>query len=80
MLKQASEASGSWLALASPAAFIAALFLTFNPYLLWYSQEGKMYTVVVFLALLAVWFWLKGIGRGGWRPWLGANPYNHRRP
>ena len=54
----------------SPAT-LAALFLAANPYQLWYAQEGKMYALVTFLALLAIWFWLRGIGRGGWRYWLG---------
>jgi len=54
----------------SPAT-LAALFLAANPYQLWYSQEGKMYALITFLALLAIWFWLRGIGRGGWRNWLG---------
>jgi mannosyltransferase len=51
--------------------FLAALFLAFNPYQTWYSQEGKMYTLITALALLATWCWLRGITRGGWRPWLG---------
>ncbi len=50
--------------------FLAAVFLAFNPYQLWYGQEGKMYAVITALTLLATWFWLKGIDRGGWRPWL----------
>jgi mannosyltransferase len=52
-------------------ALLATIFLVFNPYLIWYSQEGRMYALVVLLALLAAWFWLEGIDRGGWRPWLG---------
>ena len=51
--------------------FLAALLLAANPYQLWYAQEGKMYALVTFLALLAAWFWLRAIGPGGWRPWLG---------
>jgi hypothetical protein len=52
-------------------SLLGALFLTFNPYQLWYSQEGKMYTVITALALLASWFWLAGVAGGGWRSWLG---------
>lgn len=52
------------------AALLAALFFAANPYQLWYSQEGKMYTVISVVALLATWWWLQGIERGGWRPWL----------
>jgi hypothetical protein len=53
------------------APLIAVVLLAMNPYHLWYSQEGKMYTLIIFLALLATWFWLKGIEQGGLRPWLG---------
>ena len=60
-----------WQAIVGSPAMLAALFLAFNPYQLWYSQDGKMYALVTLLALLAAWFWLQGIGRGGWRPWLG---------
>lgn len=51
-------------------ALVAALLLTFNPYQVWYGQEGKMYATITLLALLATWFWLDGLERGGWRPWL----------
>jgi mannosyltransferase len=53
------------------APLIAAVLLAVNPYHLWYSQEGKMYTLIIFLALLAAWFWLKGVEQAGFRPWLG---------
>jgi len=49
---------------------VAALLLAINPYQLWYGQEGKMYTLMTALALLAHWCWLKGISQGGWRSWL----------
>ena len=51
-------------------AWLAALLMAVNPYQLWYAQEGKMYTVITLLVLLATWWWLEGITRGGWRPWL----------
>lgn len=51
---------------------LATTFLAANPYQLWYSQEGKMYTITTLMALLAVWFWLNGLAQpSGWRPWLG---------
>ncbi len=50
---------------------LAATFLALNPYQLWYSQEGKMYTTVTALALLATLLFWEGVSRGGWRPWLG---------
>ena len=39
------------------APVLAAAFLAVNPYLLWYSQDGKMYALTPFLALLAAWLW-----------------------
>ena len=51
--------------------FAAAVFLAANPYQLWYSQEGKMYTVVTAIVLLSSWLFWRGITAGGWRPWLG---------
>jgi len=47
----------------------AALLLAVNPYQLWYSQEGKMYALIVALSLLSVRLWLAGMARGGWRTW-----------
>ncbi|MCC6455658.1 MAG: hypothetical protein IT328_11980 [Caldilineaceae bacterium] len=55
---------------ASPLAWLAAVLMALNPYQLWYGQEGKMYTVITALVLLATWWWLEGIRQGGWRPWL----------
>jgi len=49
---------------------VAALLLAVNPYQLWYGQEGKMYTLMTALTLLAHWCWLTGISHGGWRIWL----------
>lgn len=57
-------------AASSGAAWLAAALLALNPYQLWYGQEGKMYTVITMLVLLATWCWLEGIRVGGWRPWL----------
>jgi uncharacterized membrane protein len=55
----------------SALSLLTCTFLAFNPYQLWYSQEGKMYTVITALALLTTWFWLKGMDAGGWRVWVG---------
>jgi mannosyltransferase len=66
-----SESDRSWWdATIGSAPLLAALFLAFNPYQLWYSQEGKMYTLVTSLALLTAWLWLRGIDDGGWKPWV----------
>jgi 4-amino-4-deoxy-L-arabinose transferase-like glycosyltransferase len=55
---------------AQGAALLAVLLLAFNPYQLWYSQEGKMYTLLVVLVLLATWWWWVGVARGGRSPWF----------
>lgn len=52
-------------------ALLAALFMALNPYQLWYSQEGKMYTIITCLMLFSSLLWLRGVERGGWPTWLG---------
>ncbi|MFB0538264.1 MAG: glycosyltransferase family 39 protein [Anaerolineae bacterium] len=46
----------------------AALLATFSPFYLWYSQEARMYTLLVFLGLLSVYCLLRAIGENkvGW--------------
>lgn len=58
-----------FLTVTSP--LIAVFFLAVNPYQIWYSQEGKMYALVVAFALLASWLWLRGIERREARYWIG---------
>jgi mannosyltransferase len=50
---------------------LAALLAATSPYLVWYSQEGKMYTLVVALVLLSMDRYLAALDEGGWRRWLG---------
>ncbi len=40
----------------------AALLASFSPFYLWYSQEARMYTLLVFLGLLSVYCLLRAIG------------------
>ena len=61
------ERQASVVAIAS----FGALLMTFNPYQVWYGQEGKMYATITCLALLATLFWLHGLDEGGWRAWTG---------
>ncbi len=49
---------------------LAALLAATSPYLVWYGQEGKMYTLVVVLALLSMDRYLAALQRGGWHRWL----------
>ena len=68
------QEEGATQAGTDPGAFIAsvaAVLMTFNPYQVWYGQEGKMYATITCLMLLATYFWLRGITRGGGWSWLG---------
>jgi uncharacterized membrane protein len=56
---------------ARPAiALLAALLAATAPYLVWYGQEGKMYTLVVALALFSTERYTAALQRGGWPRWL----------
>jgi 4-amino-4-deoxy-L-arabinose transferase-like glycosyltransferase len=56
---------------ASPAAaLLAALLAATSPYLVWYSQEGKMYALTATLILLSMDRYLAALERGGWQRWL----------
>ncbi len=50
--------------------WLAALLAATSPYLVWYGQEGKMYTLVVALALLSMERYLAALQQGGWHRWL----------
>ena len=53
-------------------ALIAGLITALNPFQVWYSQEGRMYTLAAFLAALATVFLIKTIQFPGLkRYWLG---------
>jgi mannosyltransferase len=52
------------------AALLAALLAATSPYLVWYSQEGKMYALTVTLVLLSMDRFLAALERGGWCRWL----------
>jgi hypothetical protein len=49
---------------------IASLLAATNPYLIWYSQEGKMYALVVSLVLLSMDRYLAAVQEGGWKRWV----------
>ena len=49
---------------------ISAVLVTTSPYLVWYSQEVKMYTLVLALSLLAVYSLRRGLEGEGWPWWL----------
>jgi mannosyltransferase len=50
------------------AAFVSAWFMAISPVHIWYSGEGKMYTLQPLLLLVALYALLRGIGDfGDWR-------------
>jgi hypothetical protein len=49
---------------------ISALLVTTSPYLVWYSQEVKMYTLVLALSLLAIYSLRRAVEGDGWLWWL----------
>jgi len=48
---------------------LAALLMAVNPYHLWYSQEARMYTMIMVWVLLALWFWVQALEEGGLGRW-----------
>jgi len=53
------------------ASLLAAILAASSPYLVWYGQEGKMYSLVVALALIAMTCYLAALRQGRWYQWLG---------
>jgi hypothetical protein len=49
--------------------FLAALLMAASPYLTWYGQEVKMYTLVPALALLALYGLRRAVEGSGWHWW-----------
>jgi len=49
---------------------ISALLAATSPYLVWYSQEVKMYALVLALSLLAIYGLRRGLESGRWSWWL----------
>jgi len=55
----------------SPAAVMAALLVAISPYLIWYSQDAKMYALVTALTLLGLTCLLEALAIGQLRWWAG---------
>jgi len=56
--------------LGTTAGRLAALLTAVNPYLVWYSGEGKMYTIITALALLSTYLLLRACAGGQRRFWM----------
>ncbi len=50
--------------------FLASLLLATSPYLIWYGQEAKMYTLLLILVTLAFIAYLRALSGAGIRWWL----------
>jgi 4-amino-4-deoxy-L-arabinose transferase-like glycosyltransferase len=50
-------------------SLLGALLMAFSPYLIWYSQEAKMYTLITFLTMLSLYLYVKALARGRWLYW-----------
>jgi hypothetical protein len=42
-----------------------------SPYLVWYSQEAKMYALLVSMAVLSWYLYLRALEEGDWSLWIG---------
>lgn len=51
-------------------AVAGAALVALSPYLIWYSQELKMYALVLALGLLSTYLYKRALDEGGWRWWL----------
>jgi len=52
-------------------AVVAGLLLAVAPLHVWYSREGRMYSLVALCAIVASWFFVRALRGGGWRSWTG---------
>jgi hypothetical protein len=52
-------------------ALLACALMTVSYHRIWFSQDARGYTGLLFFPLLATWLWLETLDRGQWRTWLG---------
>jgi len=63
-----------WLARETMPAWearFAALLLAFSYHHVWFSQNARGYTGLIFWCLIATVLFLRGVRRPGWGPWIG---------
>ncbi len=49
---------------------VAAVLVAVAPYAVWYSQEARMYAMLMVFSVLALWAQIRIFHRGGWYPWV----------
>jgi len=52
-------------------AILGGLLAAVSPYLVWYSQEAKMYALLTTVVLLSWYLYLRALDEGGWGIWVG---------
>jgi mannosyltransferase len=51
------------------SSMLGALLMAFSPYLIWYSQEAKMYTLITFLTVLSLYLYMEALTGARWLYW-----------
>ncbi len=65
------------------AGLTAAVLMALAPYHVWYAQDARPYSALVFYSLLSLYFFAEILERPSWKAWLGfvlattLNFYNH---
>jgi uncharacterized membrane protein len=49
---------------------VAAVIVSVAPIFVWYSQEARMYAMLMVFGVVALWAQLRILRRGGWYPWV----------
>lgn len=59
---------GKELRLRAAEFAVTLLFVSLNTYLVYYAQEVRMYSMLMFLSVLSIWSFLRFVSDKGWRP------------
>lgn len=49
---------------------VASIIVSVAPFVVWYSQEARMYSMLMVFGVLALWAQIRIFHRGGWYPWV----------
>jgi mannosyltransferase len=60
----------SWRLFSRRVALMATLLAAVNPFLVWYSQEARMYSLIAALSLGALYCFLRALHTEGWNWWV----------
>lgn len=68
MTVAATYVLGKWI-LGYTNGVIASLFVATSPYLVWYAQDGKMYSLLLFLSIISTLLVFRASKKGHWYIW-----------